>query len=277
MMKTLLVALALLAAAPANAFWPFSSGPKKAKPPRLHTLLAKANDLIEQAEDKTMAGDAEAALDLYRQALAELTRVAEENPDRAETQEFAPLRHKAEACAAAIDNIRFDQVNRNSRPVVLTDTSALERRYAEKHSLASLRRGQSGAAQEPPPQEPPPEPPPAAAPVAPSKLALAKTALKEGRFEEAARLAGEAAAEDPDSLNALLVKAAAQWKADDLYGAKATLVHARRAFPESPLPYYNLSRLAIVGGNMEAARKYYRLGRDKGGAVDPALEEALKK
>lgn len=271
--------MAVFVALSASAIWPFSGDEKKQKPPRLHTLLVKANDLIDQAEDMTREGDAEAALDLYRQALAELTRIAEENPDRAETQEFAPLRHKAEACAAAIDNIRFDQVNRNSRPVVLTDTTELQKKYEQKYSIAQLRKGNKQQQAEAPAPAAKEQTAPAAAPATRngnSNLKQAKAALKEERYADAILLADKAIAENPESLNALMVKASAQWALDDLYGAKDTLTIARKAFPENPVPLCNLARLAIRGGNKKAARKYYDKARKLGGAVDAALEAALK-
>ncbi len=136
MKKYVILALAALAFMPMEAFWPFSSSDSaKKKPPRLHVLLAKANELIEEGEDKALQGDAEGALKAYREALEELDRVQRENPERAEKQEFAPLRNKIAAVSAQIDNIRFQQVNRNSHPVVLTDTCELQKKYNDKHGI----------------------------------------------------------------------------------------------------------------------------------------------
>ena len=50
-----------------------------------------------------------------------------------------------------------------------------------------------------------------------------------------------------------------------------------RAHPRSYLPYYNLANLLLQqGGDLEAAREYYELGRTVGGPVNKALEAQLK-
>ncbi|MBR1870332.1 MAG: tetratricopeptide repeat protein [Kiritimatiellae bacterium] len=265
----------ILCTGAAFAFWPFSSGEAKPKPPRLHELLATANDLIEEAEDYTMEGNADEALSTYRKALEELARIAEENPERAETQEFAPLRHKIAAVSAAIDNIRFDQVNKNSRPVVLTDTSALEEKYAKKHNLASLRRQTNQEAKTPAAQagvqveEASKEPPP-------PTVGAAREALAAGNAEEAVRIADAVLAAKPGNLNAFVAKAAAQSAAGQADEAKKTLIHAYKANPKSPVPFYNLARVELAGGDKTAAKRFYLAALQLGGKKDPALEEALK-
>lgn len=60
--------------------------------------------------------------------------VAAKNPDRAEKPEFAPLRNKIAATSAAIDSIRFAQVNQNIRAVAVTDTTELQRKYDEEQA-----------------------------------------------------------------------------------------------------------------------------------------------
>jgi hypothetical protein len=116
-------------------YWPFGDDEDSPdKPPRLHRLLENANDLIEQAEDASLEGDAEKALELYNSALTNLTDIAEKNPDRAERPEFAPLRNKIAATSAAIDSIRFAQVNQNIRAVAVTDTTELQMKYDEEQA-----------------------------------------------------------------------------------------------------------------------------------------------
>ena len=127
-----LVSAVLLCAATAHAawYWPFGSDEDSPdRPPRLHRLLENANDLIEQAEDASLDGDAEKALELYNAALTNLVDIANQNPDRAEKPEFAPLRNKIAATSAAIDSIRFAQVNQNIRAVAVTDTTELQKKY----------------------------------------------------------------------------------------------------------------------------------------------------
>ena len=107
-------------------YWPFGTDEDSTNaPPRLHRLLEPANDYIELAQDASLNGDVDKALENYRLALAELDRVEAENPDRAASAEFAPLRLRRAACTAAIDSIRFAQVNENVRPVSVSDTTDL--------------------------------------------------------------------------------------------------------------------------------------------------------
>ncbi len=139
-MKRTILLLAVLSAfasmtARAAWYWPF--GVDEDSPdskPRLHRLLENANDLIEQAEDAALDGDAEKALELYNSALTNLVDVAEKNPDRADKPEFAPLRNKIAATSAAMDSIRFSQVEQNVRAVAVTDTTELQRKYDEEQA-----------------------------------------------------------------------------------------------------------------------------------------------
>ncbi|MBR3820495.1 MAG: hypothetical protein IKJ37_02615, partial [Kiritimatiellae bacterium] len=127
MLSVVLAGMAL----PVRAAWYWPFGEDEDSPdakPRLHRLLENANDLIEQAEDAALDGDAEKALELYNSALTNLVDVAAKNPDRAEKPEFAPLRNKIAATSAAIDSIRFAQVNQNIRAVAVTDTTELQKK-----------------------------------------------------------------------------------------------------------------------------------------------------
>ena len=110
-------------------YWPFGSDEDSTNaPPRLHRLLEPAND--------SLNGDSEKAIENYRLALGELDRVEAEYPDRAESSEFAPLRLRRATCMAAIDAIRFAQVNENVRPVSVTDTTELQKRWEKLHGFA---------------------------------------------------------------------------------------------------------------------------------------------
>jgi outer membrane biosynthesis protein TonB len=133
MLSVVLASMAL----PVRAAWYWPFGEDEDSPdakPRLHRLLENANDLIEQAEDAALDGDAEKALELYNSALTNLVDVAAKNPDRVEKPEFAPLRNKIAATSAAIDSIRFAQVNQNIRAVAVTDTTELQKKYDEEQA-----------------------------------------------------------------------------------------------------------------------------------------------
>ena len=147
MQRTLLLVFAVCATLFAHGawYWPFGSKEDDpSKPLRLHRLLEEANNYIEIAEDEALKGNGDAALENYRLALSELDRVERENPDRAETAEFSPLRNKRAACVAAMDAIRFAQVNDNERAVSVTDTRELQKKWNKKHGIKEEAKDERG-------------------------------------------------------------------------------------------------------------------------------------
>ena len=310
-----LVSAVLLCAATAHAawYWPFGNDEDSPdRPPRLHRLLENANDLIEQAEDASLDGDAEKALELYNSALTNLVDIANQNPDRAETPEFAPLRNKIAATSAAIDSIRFAQVNQNIRAVAVTDTTELQKKYdaeqAKKKGLDKVlekkeepEKKKDNAPTKEPVAEPvkkPAAPPPAVtsqpsavskpAPAAESapasiagfdeKIQLALKELKAKDYAAADLLLEELEKERKGDLNVLILRAAAQNGMKYHLAARRTLEKAMRAHPKSYLPYYNLAYLMfkLEDEGVESARQYYELGRALGGPVDARIESQLK-
>ena len=288
-MKKIFFICVLLGATCAQAawYWPFTSSEDNTnKPPRLHRLLEKANDFIELAEDETINGEADKALDYYYQARDELRRVQFENPDRAETPEFAPLRNKIAACKAAVDTIRFEQVNANIRAVSVTDTTELQRKWNKKHGIVDKE------------DEPPPKPevktpetvteapsPPDAGTEVPASTAKSWSA----RLSEVARKlrAGETAAaeealtvllgERPDDLNALLLQGAVLANTGRYYAARKALEKAVQAHPKSYVPHYNLAYVALeLGEGRKVAKEHYDAGRELGGPVNADIEKRLR-
>ena len=310
-MKTTILIFCFSAALCARGawYWPFGTdGDSTNAPPRLHQLLQPANDFIELAQDASLNGDAEKALENYRLALGELDRVEVENPDRAASAEFAPLRLRRAACTAAIDAIRFAQVNENVRPVSVTDTTELQKRWDKDHGIAVEEEENKPVTPSPeeetkpmplakeaakPKEESTPKeaekPKEAARPNAVAKTPTPLPVDWNGRVAQAVeylRAQDYAAAdvllesmlkERPKDLNALLLRAAAQAGTQSYHAAQGTLERAMRAHPRSYLPYYNLANLLIQqGGDLEVAREYYDLGRTVGGPVNKALETRLK-
>ena len=321
----ILLAVACTLCARGAWYWPFGSDEDSTNaPPRLHRLLEPANDYIELAQDASLNGDSEKAIENYRLALGELDRVEAEHPDRAESSEFAPLRLRRATCMAAIDAIRFAQVNENVRPVSVTDTTELQKRWEKLHGFADEEDEEKTPVQAPPKEETKPAPPPKekeeakpapppkedAKPVSPPKeeakptpppeekkppsppeekkpaplpadwdgrIAQAMSDLRAQDYAAADVLLESMLNERPKDLNALLLRAAAQAGTKSYYAAQRTLERAMRAHPRSYLPYYNLANLLIQqGGDLEAAREYYELGRTVGGPVNKALETRLK-
>jgi len=312
-----LVSAVLLCAATAHAawYWPFGSDEDSPdRPPRLHRLLENANDLIEQAEDASLDGDAEKALELYNAALTNLVDIANQNPERAEKPEFAPLRNKIAATSAAIDSIRFAQVNQNIRAVAVTDTTELQKRYdaeqAKKKGLDKVlekKEKPEAKKDDAPTKEPvaepgkkPAEPAPAAPPkpsaapksvLAPAsepapatiavfdeKIQLAIKELKAKDYAAADLLLEELEKERKGDLNVLILRAAAQNGMRYHLAARRTLEKAMRAHPRNYLPYYNLAYLMfkLEDEGVESARQYYELGRALGGPMDERIESRLK-
>ena len=298
-------------------YWPFGSDEDSTNaPPRLHRLLEPANDYIELAQDASLNGDSEKAIENYRLALGELDRVEAEHPDRAESSEFAPLRLRRATCMAAIDAIRFAQVNENVRPVSVTDTTELQKRWEKLHGFADEededktpvqasskeetkqappttekeeakpvppKKEEEAKPAPPPKEEAKPTPPPEEKKPAPlpadwsGRIAQAMSDLRAQDYAAADVLLESMLHERPKDLNALLLRAAAQAGTKSYYAAQRTLERAMRAHPRSYLPYYNLANLLIQqNGDLEAAREYYELGRTVGGPVNKALETRLK-
>ena len=292
------VTLALARCAHGAWYWPFGTDEDNTNaPPRLHRLLEPANDYIELAQDASLNGDAEKAIENYRLALGELDRVEAEHPDRAESSEFAPLRLRRAACTAAIDAIRFAKVNENVRPVSVTDTTELQKRWNKAHGIADEEeekpvvqsqpkedvkpppkeeQSKEPASTPPPPKEekakepaptpPPPTPPPPKdkenKPVSLSadwaeRIAQAAAYLRTQDYAGADVLLESMLKERPKDLNALLLRAAAQAGTKHYYAAQRTLERAMRAHPRSYLPYYNLANLLIQQGEDLETAKEY--------------------
>lgn len=236
-------------------YWPFGYDEDSTNaPPRLHRLLEKANDYIELAEDASYDGDGDKAVENYRLALAELDRVERENPDRAETSEFAPLRNRRAACNAAIDAIRFAQIDANERAVAVSNTAELQKKWERKHGIGLTNADRYGDALE---------------------------KVKTRKYSEAEALLAEILKSDPENLDALLLRAAAQSGSGDSAAARKTLESAAKAHPKSYLPRYNLAHLLLRTGDPAAARKSYEAGRAAGGprnvAIEGLLDEADRK
>ena len=288
-------------------YWPFGSKEDDpSEPLRLHRLLEEANNHIEIAEDEAMKGNGDKALENYRLALGELDRVERENPERAETAEFSPLRNKRAACVAAMDAIRFAQVNDNERAVSVTDTRELQKKWNRKHGVKDAKdegrkaedeekevedeggrmKGEEEKVRKEEKEKGEKEKEkkvtgePSGPPAAPDFRQRLKTALAEIRNKDyvaADLLLEELMQEKPDDLNVLLLRAAAQAGMGSNYAARRTLEKAMRRHPKSYLPYYNLANLVLqMGEGAETARQYYEMGRLVGGPPSAALEKLLK-
>ena len=127
-LSTLALALALCASAEAAWYWPFSSSDEK-RPPRVSELLENASIMIDEAYDLASDGKTADAVEKYREALRELDRVEAANPDRVKTPEFNTLKNKRATVTAAIESLLLSEARDNARPISVTDTTELQKKY----------------------------------------------------------------------------------------------------------------------------------------------------
>ena len=134
---TVVAVLSLAGGAAASWYWPFGSSDDGSEPVRrLSELMEPASRLIDEASDLAADGKTQESVEKYREALGELDRIEEENPDRAASAEFATLRNKRAYVNAAIDSLLLGQVRENAKAVAVSDTTELEKRLAAEKAKA---------------------------------------------------------------------------------------------------------------------------------------------
>ncbi len=275
MRKSLLIfAMALVSTgAWASWYWPFGSDEETEEVKRLSELMEPASLAIDEAADLVADGKSDEAVEQYRKALELLDRIEAENPDRAATPEFASLRNKRAYVSAAIDSILLQQARANAKAVAITDTSALEKKFAErrgkrieaadnggKPELEEVHVDHWGKTQE----------------GRRKRLEAAMEALGEKDWETAKGICGDLLEKDAKDLAALNIKAAAEKGEGKTKEAEKTLATAIKAAPRDYNAYYNMAELiADNGGNLASAKRYYDMGRKLGGARDKKLEAKL--
>lgn len=116
----------------ASWYWPFGSDEEEVEPPRISELMEPASLLIDKASDYADEGKIEEAIAEYRKALMELDRIELENPERAQSQEFATLRNKRAYVNSHIDTLLLEEVTKNAARVAITDTTELEKLYERR-------------------------------------------------------------------------------------------------------------------------------------------------
>ena len=266
LMKRLLsifAVLALCAGAYGSWYWPFSSDDEK--PPRVSELMEGASIMIDEAYDLAADGKTSEAVEKFRAALAELDRIEMENPDRVKEPEFNTLKNKRATVTAAIDSLLLNEAQVNAKPIAVTDTTELQKKYeaklAAKKNAAKGNVGDQSAAN---------------APRTDAEKAIA--ALKAKDYEGVERAVAAMLAAKPNDVAALNLRAAAEIGRGYAKAAERTLNQAMKANPESYYAFYNMARLVARSkdGSIDAARRYYETGRALGGPVDKTIEGMLK-
>lgn len=292
-----LAALALTGSAFASWYWPFGDDGDQAERIRLSALMEPATLLIDEAADLASDGKVQASVDKYRAALVELERIERENPERAETMEFATLRNKRAYVNAAIDSLLLAQVRENAKAVAVSDTTELEKRLAaekKKSSTGSAAEASDSKAQATPRAKDRPREPGASKvkrAVQPEVKPQAKKAAKPlGRREQILQNIADkdyASAEQgvrawlgetPNNAVALNLLAALEAERGNFKAAEKALDQAIESNPRSHYAYYNMAQLLMDADreNKSVARRYYETGRALGGPEDSQLEGLLK-
>ena len=268
--------IALAGGLQASWYWPFGSeGGERQVALRISELMEPASTLIDEAADLASEDKVGEAVEKYRAALTELDRIERENPDRAQSAEFATLRNKRAYVNAAIDSLLLEQVRSNAKAVATTDTSELEKRLAaERGETPSV----SKASESPKPVElsqrsqrsQPSQP-----------LSLREQAMRdiaEGKYAEAEKEIKRLLHETPNGAAALNLKAALMARQGKFKEAEAALDQAIQSHPKSHFAYYNMARLQVQQhpDDTSAARRYYETGRAMGGPVDQGLEALVR-
>lgn len=281
----LVAALLVPVFASASWYWPFGSD-DDSKPLRISELMEPASVLIDKASDFAEDGKIDEAVAEYRKALDELNRIEIENPERAETPEFATLRNKRAYVNSAIDSLLLVQARNNAKSVAITDTTELEKLY-ERHLAArsQARSGRNmpelddgtrivdaGAAGIPMGSE-------AARQRLSDRKARLQTAMEKvaaGDEKTALAVIGGLLAERPNDAAALNLKARIEMNSGNLAAAESTLDQCIRSNPRSYYGFYNMARVLLRSRPGEegrkSAKKYYKRGREIGGPKDDELE-----
>ena len=283
-------ALLLATAVHASWYWPFGSDEDEPDKVRLSTLMAPATELIDEASDLAADGKVQESVDKYRKALEELDRIERENPERAQTQEFATIRNKRAYVNAAIDAMLLSQVRSNAKVVAVSDTTELERKLAEERKAKSgeAKKGESGekgekgekgdAAVKAEVKEPVRE----AVAEKEERPAAGKDRIAydiaHGDFEDASSVISLMLNDKPNDPVALNLKAAMESAQGKFKEAEATLDQAIMSNPRNHYAYYNMALLVLRldPSRSSVAKRYYETGRTVGGPEDPELEGLLK-
>lgn len=268
--------IALSFGANAAWYWPFGEDEEPERP-RMSDLVEPVSVLVDEAADLAADGKVGEAVEKCRAALAELDRIEAENADRAALPEFNTIKNKRAYITATIDSLRLNEAQDNARPVAISDTTELQKKYDAKYGKqpepaapAAVGKppavvGEPAAARQ---AEPPKRPL--------TKLEQAVQDLEAGDYEAVRLAVAEILDEKPSDVAALNLRAAVEAASGNLRAAEATLDYAIQTNPRNHYAYYNMARLMLTKKNKSGAKRYYETGQVLGGPTDEELEEALK-
>lgn len=243
------------------------SAKEKEKEPKVSELLRDANEMMAEAQAAYVDGKTTEAIEHYRKALDEISRVERENPRRQATSEFAPLRFRKALCETEIDRIMLESANASARTVAVTDTSALEAKRLERKRAAETNSMQTatvklGAKQVDgsPVADVAPKVEPSGAAGAEAKvpdirddLELAKDMLTVDRFEDVERVALKVLKQEPENREARFLMALARVQQSRHVDAAVVLDDLLADNPEDEPALLLAAGVHVAAGNLAKA------------------------
>ena len=121
-------------------FAPLEASAKDRKKVKVSVLLKETNEIMDEAQNTYVDGDATKAIELYRKALVELIKIEGQYPDRVTSADFAPLRFRRALCETEVDRIMLEEVNASARSIAVTDTRELEQKRRERREEAATNK-----------------------------------------------------------------------------------------------------------------------------------------
>ena len=112
----------------------------KGKKPQVLELIKPSNELMSKAQEAYIGDDSKKAIALFRDALAALIKVEQDNPDFAPSPDFAPVRFRKAICETEIERILLAEAQASSRTIAVTDTRELEEMRADRKRAAATNR-----------------------------------------------------------------------------------------------------------------------------------------
>jgi tetratricopeptide (TPR) repeat protein len=95
---------------------------------------------MSKAQEAYIGDDSKKAIALFRDALAALIKVEQDNPDFAPSPDFAPVRFRKAICETEIERILLAEAQASSRTIAVTDTRELEEMRADRKRAAATNR-----------------------------------------------------------------------------------------------------------------------------------------
>ena len=112
----------------------------KVKKPQVLELIKPANELMSKAQEAYIGDDSKKAIALFREALAALIKVEQDNPEFASSPDFAPVRFRKAICETETERILLAEAQASSRTIAVTDTRELEQMRADRKRAAETNR-----------------------------------------------------------------------------------------------------------------------------------------